>query len=172
MAGALPHIKQGPASYTAGGLVLGGQLVVPASGLSGSLAGLNGVGVMVAGTGANQLVLGVAASDANTGQYPEGTPSFPAGWPGDGSSTAQDELLDISILGYTVAVYNNVDINVTYDGSANASFGQYLTWSTSIGGCVRPIAVGSISDASLIVGRCTQPGGVLASGVGRAFIRV
>lgn len=174
MAGAVVHYKQGPASYTAAGLILGGQLVVPASGVAGSLGtALNGVGVMVCPAGystgnTNGYPVGIAAADANTGQFPEGTASFPAGWPGDGSLTSQDELLDISILGYTVGVYNNVDINVNFDGAA--VFGQNLTWSASVAGAVTAYA--TATDPRLIVGKCTQPGGMSAAGVGRAFIRV
>lgn len=164
MAGAVVHYKQGPASYTAAGLILGGQLVTAAT--SGGLSG-NGVVVVPHGSAPYALTLGVAASDANTGQYPEGTPSMPGNWPGDGSTTAQDELLDISILGYTVAVYNNVDINVTYDG--NVSFGALLQNSSNVDGAVM---VWSASNPQNIVGRCTQPGGVLSGAVGRAFIRV
>lgn len=174
MAGALPHYKTGPATYTAGGLILGGQLVVPASGLSGSLAALNGVGVLVCPTSTFQLPLGVAGADANTGMFPEGTASLPGVWPGDSPASLQDQLLDNSILGYSVPVWNNVDIPVNYDGSGAVVFGQYLTWSTTTAGAVKGLATGAgIADASLIIGRCTQPGGVTAvAQSARAFIRV
>ena len=180
MAGALPHYKQGPASYTAGGLILGGQLVVPAYGLGGALAALNGIGVLVCPAAytfqSNAAPLGVAGADANTTMFqdynatygPDSGASFPAGWGGDGSLTSQDEVLDISILGFTIPVYNNVDMNVNYDGAV--TFGQKLTWSASVAGALT--GVSSSVDPRNIVGYCSQPGGVSAAGVGRAFIRV
>lgn len=180
MAGALPRFKQGPATYTAGGLILGGQLVVPASGLGGALAALNGVGVLVCPAGystgtTNGFPLGVAGADANTGMFasynttygPIDGPSLPVGWPGDGSLTTQDQLLDSSILGYSVPVYNNVDIPVNYDGAC--VFGQNITWSATVAGAVTSYTG---TDPKVIVGKCTQPGGVTVAGVARAFIRV
>lgn len=167
MAGALPHIKQGPASYTAAGLILGGQLVRPAISGDTPPAGLAGVGVVANTNAVAQNIVGVAASDANTGQFPEGTPSLPGTWPGDGNNANQDQLLDSSILGYTVAVYNNVDINVNY--SVSALFGKLLVADATAG--VKPFTDGT-DDPAAIVGRCTQPGGVTAGSVGRAFIRV
>ena len=187
MAGKLFHYKQGPASYTAAGLILGGQLVVPAAGLSGSLATLNGNAVMVAssvttGAGGNgYLVIGVAGADANTGMLgvdasgnviypPVSGASLPAGWPGDGNLTTQDQLLDQSILGYTIPVYNHVDINVTY--AANASFGTPLKLAAN--GTVTPWVPGTDTDVALIVGKCTAPGGVTVASnpVGRMYVRV
>jgi len=160
MAGSLPVFKQGPATYPVSGLVLGGQLVQP--------TGSNATTVQVAATGQQVNVLGVAASDANN-TNPEGTPSgIPAvGWPGDGSSTTQDQLLETSALRIEVAVYNNVDIMVNYDGAVN--FGALLQSSATVAGAV---GLWSGSNPQAIVGRCTQPGGVATAGTGRAFIRV
>jgi hypothetical protein len=177
VAGSLPHYKQGPASYTAGGLILGGQIVYPATGLGGALAALNGIGVLVAATGQQVNALGVAGADANNTMFldynatygPDSGASLPAGWAGDGSSTAQDTVLDVSILGFTIPVYNNVDINVNYDGTA-VSFGQLLQTSTTVAGAVM---AWSGSNPQAIIGRCTQPGGVTAAAQSaRAFIRV
>jgi hypothetical protein len=184
MAGALPHYKLGPANYIAAGLVLGGQLVSAAGTLTGTLTNLSNTAVVPSAAG-DAIVLGVAATDANvgklpvdpsTGDYafptgatgPDGGVSLPAGWAGDGSVTTQDELLDQSILDYTVAVYNNVDIRVNY--AATATFGQLLMAGAS--GSVTPFTG---TNYSLIVGRCTEPGGVTVSSgtvAGRAFIRV
>lgn len=166
MAGALPRLKQGPASYTAGGLILGGQLVCPNSATAGDVL----IKVMpTAGPPTNTGPLGIAATDASTGQYPEGTPSSPAGWPGDSSNANQDQLLDISILNYTVAVYNQADMYVNYDGTA-VNFGEKLTWSSNTAGSVMAYTG---TDPKLIVGYCSNPGGVPATaGVYRAFIRV
>lgn len=69
MAGALFHYKSGPASYVAAGLIHGGKLVSAASGLSGSLASLNGVGVLQNATDASLGVLGVAGADAYTEMF-------------------------------------------------------------------------------------------------------
>lgn len=158
MAGALFHYKQGPASYLVSGLVLGGQLVVP--------TGNTATTVTVAGAAAVNC-LGVAGADANN-TNPEGTPSLPGGWPGDGSNTGQDQLLETSALNIAVPVYNNVDINVTYAAAAN--FGQLLKAAAS--GQVTPWVDGTDTDPGTIVGRCTNPGGVASGAVGRAFIRV
>lgn len=172
MAGALPHYKAGPATYTAAGLILGGQLVTAAT--SGAL---NGIGVIVHTAAADALTLGVAGADANTTMFqdynsvygPDSGPSLPGGWPGDGSNANQDQLLDVSILGFSIPVYNNVDIPVNYDGTA-VSFGALLQNSTTVAGAVM---AWSGSTPQNIVGRCTQPGGITAvAQVGRAFIRV
>lgn len=183
MAGALFHYKQGPASYTAAGLVLGGQLVVPASGVAGALGtALNTFAVMVCPAGystgtTNGFPVGIAGADANTGRLaapywnatygPVDGPSVPGAWSGDGSATNQDQLLDQSILDFQIPVYNNVDINVNYDGAC--VFGQNLTWSASVAGAVTSYTG---TDPKVIVGKCSQPGGIAVAGVARAFIRV
>lgn len=175
MAGAVLHYKSGPATYTAAALILGGQLVRPAISGDTPPAGLTGVGVVVCGAASFSCV-GVAGADGNTSMFsnydplygPNSGASLPGGWPGDGNLTTQDQLLDQSILGYSIPVYNNVDIFVTY--AANAAFGVLLK--TAAAGAVTPWVNGTDTDASLIVGRCTQPGGVLANASGRAFIRV
>lgn len=159
MAGALPHYRQGPASYQVAGLILGGQLVMP-NGASPDPT------VKVAAAAQQTTCLGVAGNDANN-TNPEGTPSLPVGWPGDGSITTQDQMLESSALLNTVSVYNNVDINVNYDSAV--AFGALLQTSTSTAGSV---TVWSGTNPQAIIGRCTQPGGVTAAGVGRAFIRV
>lgn len=180
MAGALPHYKAGPATYTAAGLILGGQLVIPAYGLSTPLNVLNGVGVLVCPAAytfqSNAAPLGIAGADANTTMFqdynaiygPDSGPSLPGGWPGDGSNANQDQLLDVSILGFSIPVYNNVDIPVNYDGAV--FLGQKLTWSASVAGALTGVTASV--DPRNIVGYCSQPGGVAAAGVGRAFIRV
>jgi hypothetical protein len=211
MAGALFHYKSGPASYIAAGLIHGGKLVVAASGLSGSLASLNGTGVLQNVTDASLGVLGVAGADAytemlagyanaanpvypggnsdngdlqfsdgNMGYGPYDKPSFPVQWPGNGGDGStvdnepnvqyEDPLLDVSLLTYSIPVYNNVDINVTYSGSGTVAFGALLAANNA--GGVRAWVTGDLAQA--IVGRCTQPGGVTVATnpVGRAFIRV
>lgn len=164
MAGALPFLRQGPTSYPAGGYITGGMLVVAASGLTGSLTPLNGVGVVENTTDGTSTVLGVAASDANTTNYPEGTPSLPSS---ASSSTDDNPLLDSSTLNFEVAVYNNVDIFVNYSGTGTLGG---LLCADNAGG-VRPFVHGT-DYPEAVVGRCTNPGGVVAGHVGRAFIRV
>jgi hypothetical protein len=162
MAGALPRYRQGPASYTAGGYIVGGQLVVPATGLTGALATLNGVGILANTTAGASNVLGVAATDANTTNWPEGTPSLPTG---PSQATDDNTLLDMPPFDYQVAVYNNVDINVTY--SVAATLGVLLVADNA--GGVKPRTAETFDQ---VVGKCTQPGGVAAATAGRAFIRV
>lgn len=166
MAGALPFLRQGPTSYPAGGYITGGMLVTAATGLSGSLASLNGVGVVQNTTDDSSTILGVAASDANTTNYPEGTPSLPSA---ASSSTDDNPTLDSSTLNFEVAVYNNVDVFVTYTAAA-VSMGALLVANAT--GGVRAFVHGT-DYPEAVVGRCTQPGGVSsAGGTARAFIRV
>jgi hypothetical protein len=180
MSGALPHLKAGPATYTAGGLILGGQLVVPASGLTGPLAALNQVGVLVCPAaytpGSNGYPLGIAATDANNSQFsnmdasgygPMSGATLPTNWAGiGGSNSTEDQVLDASILGFSVAVYNNVEMRVNFDGAC--VFGQPITWSATVAGAVTTT---SSTDPKVIIGKCTQPGGVTAAGLGLAYIR-
>lgn len=183
MAGALPHYKTGPATYTAAALILGGQLVRPAVSGDTPPAGLVGVGVVpcgAQGTDANaNTVVGVAGADGNTTMFldynatygPDSGASAPGPWPGDGSNANQDQLLDVSILGFSIPVWNNVDIPVLY--ATSATFGQLLV--TGAGGTVVPYTIAGSNEYAYIVGRCTQPGGVTVSAspvLGRAFIRV
>jgi hypothetical protein len=158
MAGALPHYRQGPATYQAAGLILGGQLVTNNSNTAGDVT----IKVQpTASAGTALTVLGVAGSDANALTEPifPGSAVDPTG--------TQDTLLDLGFVKSEVAVYNNVDIVVNYDGAVN--FGQLLMASTSVAGAVTAFT-GSVYSA--VIGRCSQPGGVAAAGTGRAFIRV
>lgn len=145
MAGSLPHYKHGPDSYQVSAQVLGGQLVV-ADGSSATT-------VSVAGAAAAN-VLGVAGNDA--------APIVSQA----GSTTGYGQpLVDISVLGDYVSVYHDVDMHVIF--AATTTFGALLK--TAASGQVTPWVSGT-DAAGLIVGRCTQPGGVASATVGRARI--
>lgn len=178
MAGALPHYKLGPASYVAGKPILGGTLVRAAgtseTGLSAS-APSNATVVPNDSTTTPGTLLGVAVSDAGVGQYPEGAVVSSGAWSGNvvaggtGGLGGTDTNLDVSGLGYTVAVANNVDIKVRYE--TTAKFGDRL-WPSANGGVTNTVGTGPA------IGYCSQPGGVTGSPSAsapvsaRAFIRV
>ena len=138
MSGSLPHLKLGPASYQVSALVAGGQLVA---------ADASGTTVSVAGAG-SKLVLGVAGTDAAPIPNQAGVTDTAAGGA---------PLLDISVLGDYTAVYSSgYDMHVTY--AANCPFGTLLM--AAAAGTVTPYVAGT---ADQIVGRCTQPGGVVTA---------
>jgi hypothetical protein len=146
MSGALAHYKLGPDSYQVSALVHGGTLVVA--------DGSSALTVSTAGAGAAN-VLGVAGNDAAPITSQAGT-----------TTSYGDPLVDISALEDYVAVYHGCDIKVTY--AAAATFGALLK--SAANGQVVPWVSGT-DAAGLIVGRCTQPGGVAsASTVARARI--
>lgn len=152
MSGALPRRQDGPISYPVAALVKGGQLVVPDSG--------DNTKVNVAGAGAFN-VLGVAGTDAAPiPDQSSGTDSLAGGAP----------LVDISVLPDYVPVYNEGEFVLTY--AADCSFGQLLKSAAS--GAITPWVHGTDTDVSIIVGRCTQPGGVTvaSNALGRAWIDV
>src|SRR5450755_2069885 len=152
MSGSLPHYKLGPASYQVSALVTGGQLVV-ADGSSATTVSPAGAG--------SALVLGVAGNDAAPIPNQAGSTDTAAG----GSP-----LVDISVLSDYTSVYaSGYDMHVTY--AANATFGALLKSAAS--GQVTPWVSGT-DAAGLIVGRCTQPGGVTIAtlAVGRMRVSV
>lgn len=142
MSGALPHSKQGPDNFQVSALVLGGQLVVPdaSPATTVSVAGAGAVNVLgVAGNDASPQVSQAAFTDPNAGGQP---------------------LIDISVLPDYTAVHRlPTDIHVTY--AATATFGQLLK--AAAAGQVTPWVSGTDTNAALIVGKCTQPGGVVAA---------
>jgi hypothetical protein len=144
----LPHYKSGPDSYQVSALTLAGQLVIPTS--------ANVTTVIPCASSGALTVLGVAGNNASpqvsqaafTDQYAGNLP-----------------LVDISALPDYVAVYNGVDIDVTYEAACN--FGQQLMSAATAGN----VKAWDGSTPSTIIGRCTQPGGVLAGAtVARARI--
>jgi|SRR5581483_8773578 len=146
MSGNLPHYQHGPDSYQVSALVKGGTLVV-ADGSGAST-------VSTAGAGAAN-VLGVAGNDAAPIVDQTGA-----------TTSYGDPLLDVSALTDYVAVRHGEDCRVTY--AAAATFGALLK--SAANGQVTPWVSGT-DAAGLIVGRCTQPGGVAAGAtVARARI--
>lgn len=148
MAGSLPHFKSGPDSYQVSAQILGGQLVVA----DGSAA----TTVSVAGAG-SALVLGVAGNDAGPIVSQAGN-----------TTSYGQSVTDISVLPDYVSVYHGSDMHVGY--VATTVFGALLK--SAAAGTVTPWVSGT-DAAGLIVGRCTQPGGVtVPSGtvIGRARI--
>jgi hypothetical protein len=141
MPGVLPHYRTGPDSYQVSALVLGGQLVIPDAGpaTTVSVAGAGAINVLgVAGNDASPVVSQAAFTDQYAGSAP---------------------LVDLSVLPDYAAVYHGpVDIRVTY--AAAAAFGQLLKSAAS--GQVTPWVSGTDTLPATIIGRCTQPGGVLA----------
>jgi hypothetical protein len=132
--------------------VLGGQLVVPDAGpaTTVSVAGAGALNVLgVAGNDASPIVSQAAFVDANAANQP---------------------LVDISVLNDYTAVHRSpTDIHVTY--AAAAAFGILLKSAAS--GQVTPWVSGVDTNYALIVGKCTQPGGILAGAtVGRMRLLV
>lgn len=147
MSGALPHYQRGPASYQVSATVYGGTLVVG--------DGSNATTVSTAGAGALN-VLGVAGDDASPIVSQAGN-----------VNSYNQPIVDFSVLPDYVAVHSNVDIHVTY--AAACTFGTLLKAAAS--GQVTPWVSGTDTLPATIVGRCTQPGGVLAGAtVARARI--
>ena len=147
MSGSLPHNRLGPPSFQVSALVTGGQLVAADS--------ANATTVSAAGAG-SVTVLGVAGNDAAPIPNQAGDTDTLAG---------TSPLVDISVLPDYVSVYRGADMHVTY--AANAGFGVQLM--AAAAGAVTPYVAGTANE---IVGRCTQPGGVViaTSAVGRALI--
>lgn len=134
--------KTGPATYVPAddAVVLGGQLVVP-SGTAGRIA--------VAGANA-VTVLGIAVTD---GKAPE-----------DITTTPQSGVLDAAQLAaYVTVAYGGIEVDgVKY--AANATFGQKLK--SAANGAVTPFVSGTDTDPALVIGICSQLGGVLANATG------
>jgi hypothetical protein len=152
MPGSIPHYKLGPASYQVSALVQGGQLVA---------ADGAGVSTVSPAGAASLLVLGVA-----------GNPAAPIPNQAGATDTAAGgaPLLDVSVLPDYTAVYNGgYDMHVVY--AANAAFGEYLV--AAAAGQVTTYTLGGGANPLTIIGRCTQPGGVviatLATGRARIF---
>jgi hypothetical protein len=144
----LPHYKSGPDSYQVSALTLAGQLVQSTSPNATTVMPCATSGSLlilgVAGNNASPLVSQAAFTDANAGNLP---------------------LVDISVLFDYCAVYHGVDIPVTYE--AACSFGVLLMAAATPGN-VKAYLAGTVD---MVIGRCTQPGGVLAGAtVGRARI--
>lgn len=138
-----------------GGLILGGQLVVPSTG--NTIAGVQAAAV--AGVGALNCI-GVASMDAvpaaNQATYTTGV----------GGYDASLAYIDTSVPDPTFAAYTDVVINVTYAAGAVA-FGDRLKCAAT--GAVAKWVTGT-DNANLIVGSCAQPGGTAGGVVALAKI--
>jgi len=149
MTAVLPHYRQGPANYQVSTLVIGGQLVCPTTLTAGTtdLTVKPATNATPAEAGA---VLGVAGKDANVLATQLGTVNV-YGQTG----------IDISVLDdFTSVYFGGVDIFVWY--SAACTQGSLLIVSGT-NGTVGPAPVSAswaLTTPPLIVGRCTQPGGV------------
>lgn len=146
MAGINPKFEKGPVSYQVVEAVKGGQLV--------EARASSKIGVAAAGSA---TVLGVAQTDAKPSVTTSGTDS-------DGNIT-----FDLGQAVYTdyVAVLKVGEVPVTY--AANCSFGVLLKAAAS--GQVTPWVSGTDSPG-LIVGRCTEPGGVVIATKPTGLMRI
>jgi hypothetical protein len=76
-------------------------------------------------------------------------------------------LLNVAVSATTVAVaYGGVEVTVTY--AANAAFGDPLI--AAANGTVTP--AGATPDARTLIGRCTEPGGVVVATKTTGLMRV
>lgn len=140
MAGIPQVTKTGPRTYVpaVGTTIVGGQLV------EARAAGR--IGPAAAGS---LKVLGVALTDA---QAPESLVTTSA-------LVGGRQVLNMAPLPTRVAVaYGGIEVPVTY--SAAATFGDLLV--ATANGQVGP--AGATPDARTIVGRCTEPNGVVSAG--------
>ncbi|WJJ10813.1 hypothetical protein P9990_19870 [Prescottella equi] len=138
MAGIPQVTKTGPKTFTPAEVVLGGQLV------EARAAGR--IGVAAAGS---VKVLGVALTDAQSPDAPQG---------GTTTDAIGRPIANAMGIPTCVAVaYGPVEVQVSYAAAAN--FGDRLI--AAAGGKVTPAAVDA--DARTIVGICTEPAGVVAN---------
>lgn len=137
MSGVPQVTKTGPRTYVpaVGAAVTGGQLV---EGRSGGRIGPAAAGSL--------RVLGVALGDSIAPEDIVTTPTTVAGRP----------VLNTALLPPNVAVaYGGAETKVSY--SANANFGDWLV--ATANGTVAP--AGATPDARTLIGRCTEPAGVV-----------
>ncbi|NKS97490.1 hypothetical protein [Prescottella equi] len=141
MAGAAQITQGGPKSFTPTEVILGGQLVEGRD---------NGrIGVAAADS---ERVLGVAITD---GQSPDTAQSGPT------TDAIGRPVVNAMPIPTVVSVaYSGTEVKVTY--SAAAKFGEALV--STGDGKVGPAPADA--PAAAIVGRCTEPKGVAANGVG------
>lgn len=151
MSAVLPHYKQGPINKQVSTLVIGGMIVGPTT--PGSSTDLTVRPCPTTPASTVMLYLGVAGKDANVISVQTGA-----------ANSYGQPAIDISVLDdYTSVYYGGVDIWVWY--SAAVSEGALLTVANTAG-TVGPWTQQGASyaqaagDPGLIVGKCTNPGGV------------
>lgn len=143
MTAVLPHYKQGPMNKQVSTLVIGGMIVCPTT--IGSSSDLTVAPCSAANA---RYCIGVAGKDANVISVQTGA-----------ANTYGQPAIDISVLDdYTAVYYGGVDIAVWYQGAV--SEGDLLTISGTTAGTV--VTNAAATDPNKIIGRCTQPGGVVA----------
>jgi hypothetical protein len=150
MAGTLPWYKTGPMNKQVATLIFGGQLVMPNT----LTAGTTDLTVKVA-TANSVNVLGVAGNDGNAIPVQTGAPN-----------TYGQPQIDISLLtDYISVYYGGIDIYVWYSGQVieggmlvAGTTGSVVAFTEQGGGYVQ-----AAGDAAMLVGRCTQPGGVASA---------
>jgi len=143
MPGVLPHYKTGPRNLQVSTLVFGGMFVMPTTAASAtdfSVAPLT--------TARCAQSLGVAGNDANVLATQTGA-----------ANTYGQPLIDVSVLpDYTSVYFGGVDIWAWYSGVVN--WGDPVTVSATVPGVL--ITASGVTDPKLILGKCSQPGGVTA----------
>lgn len=141
-----PKFEKGPVTYQVAETVRGGQLV--------EARGSSKIGVAAAGS---STVLGVAQTDAKATVTTQSTDSD------------SNILVDLGQAAYPpdVAVIKFGEVPVTY--AANASFGALLK--AAANGQVTPWVSGT-DAAGLIVGRCTEPAGVVIATKATGLMRI
>jgi hypothetical protein len=168
MSAVLPHYTRGPWNKQVASLVYGGQFVVPntiTAGTTDLTVAVAPGAIAAAATGVTN-VLGVAGADANTVTTQTG-----------GANSYGQPLIDISVLTDYAPVYaGGWDIWCWYAGPAREGDQLLIGTATSSGaapGCVASWQNGTVffpgsstaitaKDTSVIVGKCTHPGGVSA----------
>jgi hypothetical protein len=143
MSAVIPYYKLGPANKQVSTLIYGGMFVQPTT---STTSGTTDFTVKPALSG-SVICLGVAGNDANTLTAQTGAPN-----------TYGQPQIDISVLtDYTSVYYGNVDIWVWYSGAVAEGWKTII--GTTAGTC---IASSAAPTADIVVGICTQPGGITA----------
>jgi hypothetical protein len=143
MSAVIPYYKLGPSNKQVSTLVYGGQFVQPTTATGGTTDF-----TVKPALSSSLTCLGVAGNDANTLTAQTGAPN-----------TYGQPQIDISVLtDYCAVYYGNVDIWVWYAGGVLE--GQKLIIGTGSNGTV--IYAGASPAADIVVGICTQPGGITA----------
>ena len=140
MSGVPQYRKAGPRTYTpaSGSTIRGGRVVEPAAG-----------GRIVEAAAGSFKALGVALTDAMAPEQLNSGPTIGA----DGRPVTA-----MYALPTTVAVADSgIEVKVTY--AANANFGDKLVCAAN--GTVTP--AGATPDARTIVGKCSEPMGVVVA---------
>lgn len=140
----------GPATWEVVEAVTGGQFVEARTG--------GKIGVAAAGS---TKALGVALADAK----PKG-PAFVGPTQPGGAGTQYNLDSGRLLPAYVAVAYHGTEVAVKF--SANAAFGDLLV--VTAAGTVAP--AGATPDARTIVGRCTEPGGVVVATKPYGLVRI